>query len=1254
MSLAALLPLLRGNSRYVDLLAEVGRALREPTSGSARVGALPDAAKPLLLAALQDDLAGQDAPHRIFVIAARPERAQAIYEGLLAYVPDLARLSYFPTPDPMPYERVGWDRTLVSQRLTTLEAMAAPPTGGLPLMVVGAARAFMQPTMPPADFREATITLTAGEHFDSQRILAQLVAIGYQPASVVEEAGQFSRRGGIVDIYPATAGQPVRVDLFGDEIESLRLFDPVTQRSAGVVTSVKISPAMEVPLWRRADALPALRELQIDDLREEVRDEWRTLLNLFEQGESFEGVELFMPYFSPPGQPQGALDYLEPGDLIVIDDVAATRLSAAEMGGQATEYRQQLANQHELPANLREPFIPIDRLIARLQDFALVQIGPSVVTDSEGNLIPLVSSTLGEGQVDATDEEGLTEQVIAANPYAGNISRLVADLHRFRAEATRVVIVSQQTARLRELLEEQDIYPAVRKGGAKRAPGQQSTVPEDLLGPPAAGSLQMLTGNIPGGFFLREPALVVLSDSEIFGWRPPVRRASRRSAGEKEARTRNAFLSELKVGQYVVHIEHGVGRFSGLTMMATGEGEREYMVLEYAAGDRLYVPAEQTDRVLPYSNIGGAEPQLNKLGTAEWGRTKRKVRAATEELARELLKLYAARELSSRPSYGPDTNWQDEMEAGFPYTETEDQMRAIIETKSDMVEEKPMDRLICGDVGYGKTEVAMRAAFKAVTGGRQVAVLVPTTLLAQQHFDNFRNRMGAFPVNIEMVSRYRSKKEQKEIVEATRDGKVDILIGTHRLLQKDISFKNLGMIIIDEEQRFGVKHKERLKQMRTEVDVLTLTATPIPRTLHMAMIGVRDMSVIETPPVDRLPIKTYVTAYSGTLVREVILRELQRGGQVFFVHNRVQSIGHTLNKLQALVPEARFGIGHGQMEEHELERVMNAFVGREIDVLLATTIIESGLDIPNANTLIVDEAENFGLAQLYQLRGRVGRGATRAYAYFLYHKGQHLNPDAQERLHAIQGATELGAGFRIAMRDLEIRGAGNLLGQEQSGHITEVGFDLYTRLLAHAVEQARQQMRSASGGGLKVEGGNADLGEMQAQSEMAAEAELDDQPLIIDLPIQAYLPEDYVPDAALRLKLYQRLARPLSPLQSHEVSQELEDRFGPLPAPAKSLLYIVQVKGLALRAGVDAILTSENEITIRLSERAAAGGRLAKLPYSRVARRFPDLKVGARLVRLSRRTLGSKWQDALRAVLEELTLDEANQSVGGRQELGKA
>ena len=667
-----------------------------------------------------------------------------------------------------------------------------------------------------------------------------------------------------------------------------------------------------------------------------------------------------------------------------------------------------------------------------------------------------------------------------------------------------------------------------------------------------------------------------------------------------------------------MHVDHGIGRFRGLYRTGgtegqngngTGSATREFLLIEYDGADRLYVPSEQADRVTRYVGGGDDAPNLTRLGTQEWTRAKARARRAVRDIAKDLVELYAARKLAQGHAFSADTTWQHELEDSFPYMETPDQLTAISEVKADMEIAVPMDRLLVGDVGYGKTEVALRAAFKAVMDGRQVAVLVPTTVLAQQHFTTFKERFGVFPVRVEVLSRFRSPKEQAVVVEAAVAGAVDVVIGTHRLVSKDVSFKNLGLVIVDEEQRFGVAHKERLKQLRKEVDVLTLTATPIPRTLHMSLAGVRDMSVMETAPEERLPIRTYVAEYDDGLVREAILRELDRGGQVYYVHNRVQSIEIVHRRLRELVPEARFLVGHGQMAEEQLERVMLDFAEGKADVLICTTIIESGLDISNTNTIVIDMAHRLGLAQLYQLRGRVGRGPVRAYAYFLYARDTQLNEQAEARLRTIYEATELGAGFRIAMKDLEIRGAGNLLGAEQSGQIAAVGFDLYTRLLGEAVDL----MQAAEAG---------------TPPPMVDAVGPDRRPSL-DLPLDAFLPSDYVSDEAARLNLYQRFATATTGEQVGALIAELEDRFGPLPEQATNLVYQVGLRLEALRAGVSQVTATDHEIVVKLHGRPPAD-------VTRLSREVgATLRAGSNQLRLPRGK-GEGWLVTLQRLVDLL------------------
>ena len=744
-------------------------------------------------------------------------------------------------------------------------------------------------------------------------------------------------------------------------------------------------------------------------------------------------------------------------------------------------------------------------------------------------------------------------------------------------------------------------------------------VREEIVEPPAPATITIVPGQLPEGWVLRPeragaasaeataadhpaPLLSFLTDAELFGWSKPqpCRRSRVRTVAPE------AFFSDVQPGDYVVHIEHGIGIYKGLVKLEVDGNLREYLQVDYA----------QADRLSRYVGAGGTPPALNRLGTADWNIVKQRAKKAVADIAEDLLKLYAARELVPGHAFSKDSPWQQELESAFPYVETEDQLVAIEAVKQDMEQPRPMDRLICGDVGYGKTEVALRAAFKAVMDSKQVAVLVPTTVLAQQHYRTFTERLRPFPIRVEMLSRFRSRAEQRQVLEGLANGTVDIVIGTHRLLSKDVKFKDLGLLIVDEEQRFGVAHKERLKQLRTEIDVLTLTATPIPRTLHMSLTGVRDLSTIDTPPEERLPVRTMMAEYDETLIRQAILRELDRGGQVFFVHNRVQGITQIAHRLERLVPEARFAIAHGQMKESELEKVMLQFVNGEIDVLVCTNIIESGLDIPNANTIIINRADQFGLAQLYQLRGRVGRSAVRAYAYLLYDRGKQLSPEARRRLETIVEASDLGAGFQVAMRDLEMRGAGELLGARQHGHIAAVGFDLYCRLLAQAVQEARERMEH--GGELPPPQKN---GRQSVMEEPIAPT------VSLDLPLSAAIPEDYVPDEGLRFQLYRRMAGLTSLRQVEEMAKELEDRFGSLPTEVENLLYQVRVKILAIQARVQAIALENQQLVLRSDalehvDRGALQKRLGE--HVRVERRAIWLP------------MRETWQSDLMRVLERL------------------
>jgi transcription-repair coupling factor (superfamily II helicase) len=829
--------------------------------------------------------------------------------------------------------------------------------------------------------------------------------------------------------------------------------------------------------------------------------------------------------------PSNFLDYLPSNALVLIDNWDALRDTVTELEEQALSLRNDYLSESTIFNDYPIPYWTIEQIEDALSQHNTLELGPAI----------------DEGASD------LAKSFYSGQRFGGQLRPLLDHLKQVHATGQQIMIVSRQAARLQELWNE-NIFE----------------ITDDK-------QPRFIQGSLEDGWVLAPPSgvhLHLLSDGEIFGFKRPQPRHRPRVTTEPP----EAPYIEFQINDLVVHIDHGIGRFKGLVQREIEGIEHEYLCVEYAEGDQLYVPVHQADRLTRYVGTKESRPRLSRLGGIEWRSVKSRVRHAVQDVAEELLELYARRKIAKGHSFSSDTPWQKELEASFPYIETDDQIRVIIEVKEDMENHIPMDRLICGDVGYGKTEIALRAAFKAVMGGKQVAMLVPTTVLAQQHYHTFRQRLTAFPVELEMLSRFRTQKEQRDILYRLANGAVDIIIGTHRLVQSDVQFKDLGLIIIDEEQRFGVTHKEHLKKLRAEVDVLTMTATPIPRTLYMALTGVRDISTISTPPEERLPIVTHIGPYSPRLVRQAILRELERGGQVFFVHNRVQTIAGMKNQLVRLVPEARISVAHGQMEEKILSKRMREFTSGELDVLISTSIIESGLDIPNANTLIVDRADTFGLAQLYQLRGRVGRGAQRAYAYFFRHPQHHPTDEARQRLETLAENTQLGAGFSISMRDLEIRGAGDVLGTRQHGHIAAVGFHLYTRLLAQAVNNLQRSGKLPKGS--------------------AATTAALYHPLInVDLPLVVNIPKTYVPDKDMRLRLYRRLADIRDIDEIEALNDEFRDRFGPLPEPVLNTFYQLKVKILAEFAGLSAVTQENGQIALRFPS----------LPESAPERNYPTL-----------------------------------------------
>ncbi len=1139
-------------------------ALREQIDASPEptVLGVSDAAKPPVIAGL---VRGADRP--LLVIVPKPPQALALIEELPAWLGDSAPVLSFPERDALPYERLPPDAETLRDRLRALQTLQS----GRRSVVIASAIAAAQRTLPLEAMREPPLELKPGTRVTPDVLLASLLPLGYRPKPLVELPGDFARRGGIIDYFPATDDAPVRIEFLDDRIESIRRFDAESQRSRDLLQVAAVGPAREV-LDLPAAIAGLTEQLDLRRCSEELRERFEEELARLAAGDTLPEEGFYLPFLASGH----LLEHLPAAGLLIVDEPADLAQVLDEHDAQAGEVRQDLEARGELPAGLPQPHAPAAELRQMLEAHH-----PSLQ----------LSRWAVDGRPEAPAEEPASGAASTRLPFApaeaygGRLRTLAADAAEATARGRALVIVTQQAERLEEVLAEQGI------------PAMLSSQPTAA----GTGTISIAHGSLANGWRLTvsEPPLTLLTDAELFGFVKQRRRLRRKGGTGREA-----FLADLSPGDYVVHIEHGIARFAGLVHRTIGGAEREYLELRYAQGDKVYVPAEQVDRVSRYVGPGDHTPSLTRLGTQEWTRAKQRVRRAVAELAQELITLYASRQVLEGRAFPPDTAWQQELEASFPYVETADQLSAVREMKADMERPRPMDRLVCGDVGYGKTEVALRAAFKAVMDGAQVAVLVPTTVLAQQHLTTFRERLAGFPVRIDMLSRFRSDREQRAIVALLAEGGIDIVIGTHRLLQQDVHFKDLGLVIIDEEQRFGVAHKERLKRMRKEVDVLTLSATPIPRTLHMSLSGIRDMSTMETPPEERYPIKTYVSEYDDRLVRESILRELERGGQVYFVHNRVHDIELVAARLRDLVPEAEIGIGHGQQPEDALERVMLDFVDGRIDVLVCTTIIESGLDIPNVNTIIIDKADKLGLAQLYQLRGRVGRGAAHAYAYLLFDRYRSLSEPAQKRLQAIFEATELGAGFQIALRDLEIRGAGNLLGAEQSGHIGAVGYDLYVRLLADDVERLKALQEGRTPPPPKTQ----------------------QPPLTIDLPLTAHLPASYVGDLNLRLALYQRMAAVETVEEAETIGQELSDRFGPPPPTAQHLLFAVRVRALAKRAGVTGVQQENETLVVQATEGVAPRDRLRHL-------QMEWLWVGPTQARLNLTALAEGWPEALLDVL---------------------
>ena len=1152
--LSGLPALLEGSGALETLRERLGPPTAERRrSAHAGLTSVPHGAKTYLASALAI-VAGE----RICWIARDAEIGDRVAEELAAWIGDPDGVAVLEPRTALAYERSELVADETAARVAALSAWRS----GRARILVASVQALVQHTLRPDDLPERPAVLEVGARATQSALLAELLQLGYDPVIEVAGKGEFARRGGLVDVFPPSSDLPIRSELFGDEVESLRRFDPTDQRSVGPAERVVLLPASEFLLPPEAGELRQrlgrlagrLPDRLAGDL---LRLEPPTIEHARGAAHGTSGPAGGSPGTAAPAGgarlPQAAsraadvgdgaevwapllaqatgLDHVPADALVVLDEPGDVAEAAGFLWRQADERHDELVASGDLPRDWPPTLLPARDWKARLLGSRTLEL----TWESEAS----ADATIAGGGRSSGDLFGWREPTLPA----GRAQRIGEAVELWRADEPgrggppRIVIASDQAPRLAEILEE--------SGGAAGTTGAVTEAP-----PP--GAVVLVDRSLNGGFAGGPDGLVFVTDRELF---QNVR--VRRPKAMRRVVPRD-ILERLTPGDLVVHVDHGIARYERMLRRSSGAGdERDYLELAFAGSDAIFVPVEQIGRASRYS--GGEHPQLSKLGGTEWLRTKQRVRRAVSDLAEELLALYAARESAEGHAFSEDGPWQAELEASFPYEETPDQLRAVVEVKHDMERQRPMDRLVVGDVGYGKTEVALRAAFKVAQDDLQVAVLVPTTVLAAQHHETFRARFAAFPLKVGILSRFVPRAEQEKVLAGLADGSIDVVIGTHRLLSRDVVFRDLGLLVVDEEQRFGVAAKERLKQLRREVDVLTLSATPIPRTLNLALAGVRDMSVIETPPEDRLPIQTRVAEASAGLVRDAILRELDRGGQVFYVHNLVETIEAQAEQLRKLLPDARIVVGHGQMAEGHLESVMLTFASGEADVLVRTTIIESGLDIPNANTIVIDRADTLGLAQLYQLRGRVGRSSRRAYAYLLYRRRERMSEDARKRLQAIFNASELGAGFQIALSDLEIRGAGNILGAEQSGFMAAVGFDLYSRLLSEAVE------------------------ERKAEHEHRAPV-LPTPQAVVDLPVEANLPDDYVPDEAQKLELYRRLARARTPGDLAAFRQEVIDRFGPLPTPVLRLVEVAELRLAAEAAGVSSISREDGQLVVRFGE----------------------------------------------------------------------
>ena len=1078
-------------------------------------------------------------------------RAKEIFDDFSYFEPNTW---LYPARDLLFYSSDIHGNLLTRQRMQVFKHLLEDEGG----VVVTTVDGLMDHLLPISMIKESCLNIMVGQTLDMEEIKHLLTGMGYERMGQVDGMGQFSVRGGILDVFPLTEEVPVRIELWGDEVDSIRSFDAESQRSIQQMDEVTIYPAAELILTKK-DIEDGILCLEADEKKQEkaFRDQKKPeeaqrirravgeLVESLKEGFDVQTLDAYIRYFCK--DTVSFLDYMK-------EVGAKVTLVSSGAAGKASEKKQAagLALILDEPQRMKEKAETVETEFRESMSHRLEQ---GYILPRQADLLFASKTVLADCHtphsifMTGLDQRlpGMTPKAKYSltgknlNSYQNSFEILIKDLTKWKKDGYRVVLLSASRTR------------ASRLAGDLREYDLRAFCPEDAGCPVAPGEIMVTYGKLHKGFEYPLIKFVVITEGDMFGVE---KRKKKRKKYNYEGKKISSF-SELSVGDYVVHESHGLGVYKGIEKIEQDHVIKDYIKVEYGDGGNLYLPATRLEGIQKYAGADAKVPKLNKLGGTEWTKTKTKVRTAVREIAKELVELYAARQDAEGFQYGPDTVWQKEFEEMFPYDETDDQLTAIDDTKRDMESKKIMDRLICGDVGYGKTEIALRAAFKAVQEEKQVVYLVPTTILAQQIYNTFVQRMKDFPVRVDMMSRFRTPGEMKKTVEGLKKGYVDIIVGTHRVLSKDVQFKNLGLLIVDEEQRFGVTHKEKIKQMKQNVDVLTLTATPIPRTLHMSLIGIRDMSVLEEPPVDRVPIQTYVMEYNDEMIREAIHRELGRGGQVYYVYNRVNNIDEVANHVASLVPDANVAFAHGQMNEHQLEKIMLDFINGDIDVLVSTTIIETGLDIPNANTMIIQDADRLGLSQLYQIRGRIGRSNRTSYAFLMYKRDKMLKEDAEKRLQAIREFTELGSGIKIAMRDLEIRGAGNILGAEQHGHMEAVGYDLYCKMLNEAV--------------IALKGGQ--------EEEETFET-------VVDCDIDAFIPDGYIKNEYLKLDVYKRISAIETDDEYMDMQDELIDRFGDIPKSVDNLLRVAELKAMAHRAYVTEVDINTQEIRIELYPKA--------------------------------------------------------------------